>query len=75
MVAAESLLIVGSGILIGTVAALVAVAPALSERASAIPFGNLSLLLTAVLATGLLSALAAIRLATSVRVVEAVKSE
>jgi putative ABC transport system permease protein len=75
MVAAESLLIVGSGILIGTVAALVAVAPALSERASAIPFGNLSLLLTAVLATGLLSALAAIRLATAVRVVEAVNSE
>ena len=75
MVAAESLLIVGSGILIGTVAALVAVAPALSERASAIPFGNLSLLLTAVLATGLLSALAAIRLATSERVVEEVKSE
>ncbi len=75
MIAAESLLIVGSGILIGTVAALVAVAPALSERASAIPFGNLSLLLTAVLATGLLSALAAIRLATAVRVVEAVKSE
>ena len=75
LVAAESAVIVGSGILIGTIAALVAIAPALSERANAIPFGSLGLLLGAVLATGLLSALAAIRLATSVRVVEAVKSE
>ena len=45
MVTAESLVLVGFGVLVGTVAALVAVAPALSERASAFPFGNLSLLL------------------------------
>jgi hypothetical protein len=45
------------------------------ERANAIPFGRLTALLSAVLATGWLSALAAIRLATSVRIVEAVKSE
>jgi ABC-type antimicrobial peptide transport system permease subunit len=75
MIAAESLVIVGSGILIGTVAALVAIAPALSERTNAIPFVNLGLLLSAVLATGLLSSLAAIGLATRVRVVDAVKSE
>jgi len=75
MVTAESLLIVGSGIVIGSAAAVVAIAPTLVERANAIPFGSLAVLLTAVLATGLLSALVAIRLATSVRVVEAVKSE
>jgi ABC-type lipoprotein release transport system permease subunit len=75
MVAAESLVIVGAGIGIGSIAALVAIAPALAERANAIPFGRLAAFLVAVLATGLLSALAAIRLATSVRIVEAVKGE
>ena len=75
MIAAESLVIVGAGILIGSIAALVAIAPALAERANAVPFGRLAAFLGAVMATGLLSALAAIRLATSVQIVEAIKSE
>jgi ABC-type antimicrobial peptide transport system permease subunit len=60
---------------IGTMAALVAVAPALAERATAVPFGDLALLVTAVIATGLVAALLAARVATSMRVVEAIKSE
>jgi putative ABC transport system permease protein len=75
LVTAESALVVGSGIAIGTVAALVAVAPALRQRATAVPFDSLAVLLIAVAATGLVASLLAVRLATSVRIVEAVKSE
>ncbi len=75
VVATESLLLVVCGVVIGTVAALVAVAPALVERPNAVPFGSLSLLLTAVIVTGLLASVAAVRLATSVPVVEALKTE
>jgi ABC-type antimicrobial peptide transport system permease subunit len=75
MVTAESLLLVGCGLAIGTVAALVAVMPALRERASTIPVGGLALLLGAVIATALIASLLATRVATSLRIVEAVKNE
>ena len=75
LVTAESALVVGSGIVIGTVAALVAVAPALRERVTAVPFASLARLLIAVAATGLVASLLAVRVATSIRIVEAVKSE
>jgi hypothetical protein len=75
LVTAESALIVGSGIAIGTIAALVAVAPALRERATALPFESLGLLLIAVAATGLLASLLAVRVATATRIVEAIKNE
>jgi hypothetical protein len=75
MVAAESLLLVVSGVAIGTVAALVAVAPAVAERASSLPFRHLGLLITAVIAAGLVAALAAVRFATSMQLVEAIKTE
>ena len=75
LVASESLLLVGTGVVIGTIAALVAIAPAVVERASSIPFGSLAVLLVAVVATGLLASLAAVRLATSTRVVEALSTE
>jgi hypothetical protein len=45
------------------------------ERASSLPVGGLALLLLAVIATGFVASLAATRLATSTRVVEALKSE
>ena len=75
LVTSESLLLVVCGVAIGTVAALVAVAPTLVERPNAVPVGSLSLLVAGVILTGLLASLAAVRLATSVRVVEALKNE
>jgi len=75
MVTAESLLLVVVGLAIGTVSALVAIAPAVVERAGALPVGELALLLAAVVLAGLLSSLAAVRLATRMRTVEALKSE
>jgi hypothetical protein len=53
----------------------VAVAPALRERVTAVPFASLAGLLIAVAVTGLVASLLAVRVATSIRIVEAVKSE
>jgi putative ABC transport system permease protein len=75
MVTAESLLLVLSGVAIGTIAALVAIAPALADRTSAPPVGSLALLLAAVAATGLIASSAAVGIAARVRVVEALKNE
>jgi putative ABC transport system permease protein len=75
LVTSESAVVVGSGIAIGTIAALVAVAPALRERAGAVPFASLAWLLAAVAMTALVASLLAVRVATSIRIVEAVKSE
>jgi ABC-type antimicrobial peptide transport system permease subunit len=75
LITAETTLLVASGVTIGTVAALVAVAPALAERATAVPLDSLALLLLAVVSTGLAASLLAVRLATSMRVVEAIKNE
>jgi hypothetical protein len=75
MVTAESLVVVGVGVSVGTVTALIAIAPAMIQRASSLPVVNLALLIVAVVATGLVASLAAVRLATSVRVVEAIKNE
>jgi cytochrome b561 len=57
------------------VAAIVAVAPSVAERATSLPFGSLGLLLVAVMITGWLAALAAVRVATSTTIVESLKSE
>jgi putative ABC transport system permease protein len=75
VVTAESLLLVVVGLTVGTVAALVAIAPAVVERANTLPFANLALLMAAVVITGFVSSLAAVRLATRVSTVEALKSE
>jgi ABC-type lipoprotein release transport system permease subunit len=75
LVTAESLLLVGTGVTIGTVAALIAIAPAIAERASSLPFASLGLLIGAVLATGFVASFVAVRMATSTNVVEAIKSE
>ena len=75
MVTAESLVLVAAGVAIGTIAALVAIAPALAERPHAVPAGSLGLLLAAVVATALVAALGAVRLARAVRVVEALQAE
>jgi putative ABC transport system permease protein len=75
LVTAESLLLVGTGVTIGTVAALIAIAPAITARASSLPFGSLGLLIVAVVVTGLAASFIAVRMATSMSVVEAIKSE
>jgi putative ABC transport system permease protein len=75
LVTTESLLLVGMGVAIGTVAALVAIAPALVERASSVPFASLGVLIGAVVATGFVASLVAVRMATSMNVVEAIKTE
>jgi ABC-type lipoprotein release transport system permease subunit len=75
LVTSETLLLVVVGLVIGTISALVAIAPAVMERSHTLPFANLALLLAAVVVTGLLSSLAAVRLATGVSTVEALKSE
>jgi hypothetical protein len=75
MVASETMMLVGSGVAIGTIAAIVAIAPAIFERASPLPVANLGMLLIAVVTTGLLAAIVAVRLAETTRIVEALKGE
>jgi ABC-type lipoprotein release transport system permease subunit len=75
MVLSEGLAIVGGGLLLGAGCALVAVAPALSERAQAVPIAGIGALLAAVVATGFVASLAAIRLTSGTPVVQAIKGE
>ena len=75
IVLAESLLLVGLGVTLGTVTALLAVAPALIERRAPLPIAQVGLLLFAVMATGLSASLVAARTATRVGVVDAMKNE
>jgi hypothetical protein len=76
IVLAENARLVGWGLVVGTTCALVAIAPALAERGERPPItGGGALLLGAVAAAGVLSALAATRLALKAPVVEALRSE
>ena len=75
MVLSEGLALVLGGTVFGATCAMVAVWPALQERAQAVPIGNLLSLLTAVVVTGVVSSLFAVRLASATPVVEAIKSE
>ena len=75
MVLSEGLALVLGGALLGATCAIVAVWPALQDRAQAVPIGNLVSLLTAVVVTGVVSSLFAVRLASATPVVAAIKSE
>jgi putative ABC transport system permease protein len=75
MVLSEGLALVLGGALLGAACAIVAVWPALQERAQAVPIGSLVALLTAVVATGVVSSLFAVRLASATPVVQAIKGE
>jgi ABC-type antimicrobial peptide transport system permease subunit len=75
MVLSESLTLVVGGVALGTLAAIVAILPALRERAQSLPIGELAALLLGVVVTGLLSSLLAVRMATGTRIVEALKAE
>ncbi|MDO8795574.1 MAG: ABC transporter permease [Vicinamibacterales bacterium] len=75
MVLSESLALVGGGLLLGAVSAIVAVLPALRDRAQSMPIGALVVLLTAVAVTGIVASLFAVRIANSTPVLTALKSE
>ncbi|MFA5909738.1 MAG: FtsX-like permease family protein [Vicinamibacterales bacterium] len=75
MVLSEGLALVLGGVLLGAACAMVAVWPAVSERAQAVPAGSLLGLMLAVVATGIASSLFAVRLASAMPVVQAIKSE
>jgi putative ABC transport system permease protein len=75
MVLSEGMALVLGGLLIGTSCAVVAIAPALRDRAQSLPLGSLASLLIGVLVTGAAASLVAIRLTTRTPVVQAIKSE
>jgi ABC-type antimicrobial peptide transport system permease subunit len=54
---------------------MVAIGPAIAARVSSPPYASLALLVIAVIATGLAASMLAVRVATSMRVVEALKTE
>lgn len=75
MVLSEGMALVLGGLLLGAGCALVAIAPALRDRAQALPLGSLSALVAGVIATGLLASLIAIHLTSRTPVVTAIKGE
>jgi hypothetical protein len=76
IVMAESALLLVSGLAIGIVSALVAVAPAAAERGGRLPTGAGSwLLLFAVFATGLVASMVATRAAVQSRLLDSLRSE
>ena len=75
LVLSESFLLVGYGLTLGSLTAIVAVIPALLERTSAVPLGDLAMLLSAVTLTALVASIAAARIATRMSVVAAVRGE
>ncbi|HEX4916078.1 MAG TPA: FtsX-like permease family protein, partial [Vicinamibacterales bacterium] len=75
MVLSEGLALVIGGLLIGTFCAVIAILPALRDRAQSLPIASLLVLLFGVVATGAAASLIAIRLTTRTPVVTAIKSE
>ena len=75
MVLSEGLALVLGGLLIGTVCAVIAILPALRDRAQSIPMASLVTLLIGVVVTGAVASLIAIRLTTQMPVVTAIKAE
>jgi hypothetical protein len=75
MIVAESALLLAAGLAAGAGCALVAIAPAWLGRGGSVPGAGLVLLLGAVLAAGLVSALVATRAALRGPVLDALKSE
>jgi putative ABC transport system permease protein len=75
MVLSEGMILVTSGLALGAGCAIVAIAPALRDRAQSLPLVSLGGLLVAVLVTGAIASLFAIRLTSATPVVEAIKSE
>ena len=75
LVVAENGFLLILGVLIGCVAAFVAVAPHLLEGSALVPWGSLTLTLVAILAVGTLACVAAVRSALATPLLPALKSE
>jgi hypothetical protein len=75
MVLAENVLLLLVGLATGAACALLAVAPAVSERGGRLPAASLALLLGLVLATGIAASLAATAAARRSPLLDALKSE
>jgi putative ABC transport system permease protein len=75
MVLSEGMALVFGGLLLGAGCALVAITPALRDRAQAVPWASLLGLVTGVAITGLMASLLAIRLTSNTSVTSAIKSE
>jgi putative ABC transport system permease protein len=75
MIVAESLFLLGCGLVLGTLSAAVAIAPPYFERAQRFPIVGTMGLLAAVLATGLLSTIMATRAVAKLPVLEALKND
>jgi putative ABC transport system permease protein len=76
MVVAENVLLLVAGLAAGAVSAALAIAPAVAERGSKLPFTSGSaLLMIAVLVTGLLSSVIAMRAATRMPLLASLRSE
>jgi putative ABC transport system permease protein len=75
MVLSEGMILVTSGLALGAGCAIVAILPALRDRAQSLPLASLGGLLVAVLVTGAIASLFAIRLTAATPVVQAIKSE
>jgi hypothetical protein len=74
-VLAENVLLLGWGLVVGAACALVAIAPAVTERGGRLPVAGSALLLVAVLAAGLLSSVIATRVALSGSLLGALRAE
>ncbi len=75
MVLSEGMALVIGGLAIGTLCAIVAIVPALRDRAQSLPILSLTSLLIGVVVTGAIASLIAIKLTTRMPVVQAIKSE
>jgi ABC-type antimicrobial peptide transport system permease subunit len=75
LVAAENIVLLVVGLLVGIVAALVAVLPQLLNRAGSVPWESLGTILAAVLITGLLVSLAAMRSVVRTPILSALREE
>ena len=75
MVLSEAMALVFGGLFLGAGCALVAITPALRDRAQALPWTSLGMLLVGVLLTGLMASLAAIRITARIPVIAAIKGE
>ena len=75
MVVAESVVLMATGIGTGALSAVVAVAPALSARATSLPIGSTAAVLVGVFAAGLISSLVATRAAAASPLLASLKAE
>lgn len=75
LVLAESLFLLGSGLLMGASCAVLAILPALAQRGWPLPLWSMAVLLAAVFASGLLASLAAVKAVLSSPLLAALRSE